>query len=121
MQMRFSRLPHAVKPAALIVGAALASALAYPASAIGGAHHNGAHQPNHGARLTATAVAPSVFPGCAWPIETTPTTAHVAAPDPYATYWLTPFLAQPTDSITISGPFPKSRFMSFAVYNDSFQ
>jgi hypothetical protein len=116
MQMRFSRLPHAVKPAALIVGAALASALAYPAGAIGGAH-----QPYHGARLTAAAVAPSVFPGCAWPIETTPTTANVAAPDPYATYWLTPFLAQPTDSITITGPFPKSRFMSFAVYNDSFQ
>jgi hypothetical protein len=62
----------------------------------------------------------SIFPGCAWPVETTPTTANVAAPDPYATYWLTPFLAKTGYSITISGVFPTSRFISFAVYNDSF-
>jgi hypothetical protein len=64
---------------------------------------------------------PPVFPGCAWPIETTPATANVAAPDPFATYWTTPFLARPHDSITIRGTYPTSRFMSFAVYNDSFQ
>jgi hypothetical protein len=62
----------------------------------------------------------AVFPGCAWPVETTPTTANIAAPDPYATYWLTPFLARTGYSITIRGIFPTSRFMSFAVYNDSF-
>jgi hypothetical protein len=62
----------------------------------------------------------AVFPGCAWPVETTPTTANIAAPDPYATYWLTPFLAKKGYSITIRGIFPTSRFMSFAVYNDSF-
>ncbi|MFI5063133.1 MAG: hypothetical protein ACHP9Z_04015 [Streptosporangiales bacterium] len=61
------------------------------------------------------------FPGCAWPVETTPATANVAAPDPYATYWTTPFRASPHDSITITGVYPTSRFMSFAVYNDSFQ
>ncbi len=62
----------------------------------------------------------AVFPGCAWPVETTPTTANIAAPDPYATYWLTPFLAKTGYSITIRGIFPTSRFMSFVVYNDSF-
>lgn len=60
-----------------------------------------------------------VFPGCSWPIETTPTTANIAAPDPYATYWLTPFLARPGYAVTIRGIFPTSRFMSFVVYNDS--
>ena len=70
--------------------------------------------------ITAAGAA-SVFPGCAWPIETTPATANVAAPDPNATYWTTPFLASPHDPITITGVYPTSRFMSFAVYNDSFQ
>ncbi len=65
--------------------------------------------------------AAGAFPGCAWPVETTPATANVAAPDPYATYWTTPFRASPHDSITITGVYPTSRFMSFAVYNDSFQ
>ena len=63
---------------------------------------------------------PAVFPGCAWPVETTPTKVNVAAPDPYATYWITPFLAKPGYSITIKGAFPTTRFMSFVVYNDSF-
>jgi hypothetical protein len=62
----------------------------------------------------------AVFPGCAWPVKTTPTTVNIAAPDPYATYWLTPFLAKTGYSITIRGVFPTSRFISFAVYNDSF-
>lgn len=64
---------------------------------------------------------PAVFPGCSWPIETTPTKANVAAPDANATYWTTPFLAGPGDSVIIRGSFPTSRFMSFVVYNDSFQ
>jgi hypothetical protein len=63
--------------------------------------------------------AAAVFPGCSWPVETTPTTANIAAPDPYATYWLTPFLARPGYAVTIKGTFPTSRFMSFVVYNDS--
>lgn len=62
----------------------------------------------------------TVFPGCAWPVETTPTMANFAAPDPYAVYWLTPFLAKPSYSLSIKGVFPASRFMSFTVYNDSF-
>ncbi len=64
---------------------------------------------------------PAVFPGCSWPVETTPTKANVAAPDSFATYWTTPFLAGPGDAVTIRGSFPTSRFMSFVVYNDSFQ
>src|SRR6202035_887430 len=64
---------------------------------------------------------PPVFHGCAWPIESTPATANVAAPDPFATYWPTPFLASPHDSIPIRGASPTSRFVSFAVYNDSFR
>lgn len=73
------------------------------------------------AGTAATTAAPTVFPGCSWPIETTPTKANVAAPDSYATYWTTPFLAGPGDSVVIKGSFPTSRFMSFVVYNDSFQ
>lgn len=69
----------------------------------------------------ATPTPPGVFPGCSWPIETTPTKANLAAPDPYATYWTTPFLAGPGDSVIIRGSFPTTRFMSFVVYNDSFQ
>ncbi len=61
------------------------------------------------------------LPDCAWPVETTPTTSNIAAPDPFATYWTTPFLASPDNSITISGSYPTSRFMSIVVYNDSDQ
>ena len=76
----------------------------------------------HGATASRPAVQVTpALPGCAWPVETTPTTSNVAAPDPFATYWTTPFLASPRDSITIRGSYPTSRFMSFAVYNDSFQ
>ena len=60
-------------------------------------------------------------PDCAWPVETTPTTSNIAAPDPFATYWTTPFLASPGNSLTIRGSYPTSRFMSIAVYNDSDQ
>ena len=72
------------------------------------------------AAVTAAAL-PTAFPGCSWPIETTPSKVNVAAPDPYATYWTTPFIASAGNSLTIKGTFPTSRFMSFTVYNDSFQ
>jgi hypothetical protein len=114
--MGFSRSQRATKCAAAATVAALAAALAYPAGAIGGAGLGGSVE-----AVTAAAVAPAVSPSCAWPVETTPATANAAAPDPFAAYWLTPFLASPNESVTISGPFPTSRFISFAVYNDSFQ
>jgi hypothetical protein len=113
--MAFSRSQRAAKCAAAATTAALAAALAYPAAAAAGA--------GLGDILTAATgtVASVTSPGCAWPVESTATTANAAAPDPFAAYWLTPFSTSSSESITISGSFPTSRFMSFAVYNDSFQ
>ena len=69
----------------------------------------------HGATASRPAVQVTpALPGCAWPVETTPTTSNVAAPDPFATYWTTPFLASPGDSITIRGSYPTSRFISLS-------
>ena len=78
--------------------------------------------PGDGGHVATTALpGQTVFPGCSWPLETTPTKANLAAPDAYATYWTTPFFAGPGDSVIIRGTYPTSRFMSFVVYNDSFQ
>jgi hypothetical protein len=113
--MTFSWSRRATKYAVAATTAALAAALVYPAATAVGAGLGGI------TATTAAVVAPVTSPGCAWPVESTPTTANVAAPDPFATYWLTPFIANRSESITINGSFPTSRFMSFAVYNDSFQ
>src|SRR5450755_4458373 len=96
------------------VAAAMVLGMSSPSSAARTSAHGGR------ASRPVVQVAP-VLPDCAWPVETTPTTSNNAAPDPFATYWTTPFLASPLDSITITGSYPTSRFMSFAVYNDSFQ
>jgi hypothetical protein len=87
-----------------------AGAAPAPESGDGGVH----------AAPTAAAL-PTAFPGCSWPLETTPSKVNLAAPDPYATYWTTPFIASAGNSLTIKGVFPTSRFMSFTVYNDSFE
>jgi hypothetical protein len=109
--MSAGRRSLAVSAAGAVAAAMLTLALSSPAGAAPTA-----------ARAASTARSQrTVFPGCSWPVETTPTNANVAAPDPYATYWTTPFFAGPGDSITIRGFFPTSRFMSFIVYNDSFQ
>ena len=116
IQMGLERSRRAAKWAAAAATMALAAAIAYSI--------NSAESSDLGGRVTAgtaAAVAPVVTPGCAWPVETTAATANAAAPDPFDAYWLTPFLASRSESITISGSFPTSRFMSFAVYNDSFQ
>ncbi len=63
---------------------------------------------------------PVAFPGCSWPIETTPTKANLFGPDPSATYWTTPFITDPGNSITIHGTFPTARYISYTVYNNSF-
>jgi hypothetical protein len=120
--MGFFRLRHATAAAVLVEAAVLASALAYQAITTHDADQGGNVKPATAATAAAAGtLAPSAFPGCAWPVETAPATGNVAAPDPFATYWVTPFLATPSDSITIRGTFPTSRFMSFAVYNDSYQ
>jgi len=54
---------------------------------------------------------------CAWPIESTPVKANVAYPDSNATYWTTPYFAQPGMSITLKGTFPAARFFSINAYN----
>ena len=112
--------PISIRRSRTVMGAAGAAAAAMvlgmssPSSA--------ARTGTHGATASRLAVQVTpALPGCAWPVETTPTTSNVAAPDPFATYWTTPFRASPRDSITIRGSYPTSRFMSFAVYNDSFQ
>jgi hypothetical protein len=114
--MGFSCSQRATKCAAAAATAALAAALAYPAASVEGAGLGG-----NGTAVMAAELTSAVSPGCAWPVESTAATANEAAPDPFTAYWLTPFVASPSESITISGSFPTSRFMSFAVYNDSFQ
>jgi hypothetical protein len=121
--MGFFRLRHAMAATVVVEVAALVSALAYQASTTQDtANQGGKGKPATAATAdTAGTLTPSAFPGCAWPVESAPATGNGAAPDPFATYWLTPFLATSGDSVTIRGAFPTSRFMSFAVYNDSFQ
>jgi hypothetical protein len=112
LQMAHSYLQRAVKTAGVVSAATLCLALAYESGAIGGS-------PARTKGVAASAQPP--FPGCAWPVESTAETANAAAPDPFTAYWLTPFRAEPGESMTIRGEFPVSRFISFAVYNDSFQ
>ena len=109
------RRGRAVAVAASVSAVALIAVFSSPADATPSSGLGG-----QGQAATVPHSLSAVFPGCSWPVETTPTTANIAAPDPYATYWLTPFLAKAGYSITIKGTFPTSRFMSFAVYNDSF-
>jgi hypothetical protein len=120
--MGFFRMRHATMTIALVEVAVLVTALAYQASTTHGAGQGGSGRPTTAATAAvAGTLTPPVLPGCAWSVETAPATGNVATPDPFATYWVTPFRAAPSDSITIKGAFPTSRFMSFAVYNDSFQ
>jgi hypothetical protein len=113
---------HVTVTAVVVEVAALASALAYQASTTRDADQGGNVKPTTAATAAmAGTLAPPLLADCAWPVETAPATGNVATPDPFAAFWVTPFLAKPSDSITIRGAFPTSRFMSFAVYNDSFQ
>jgi hypothetical protein len=107
--------------AGVVAVTTLALILNVPASAApAAAATTAATAAGNSGEAAAAASARMVFPGCAWPVEDTPTTANFAAPDPYAVYWLTPFLARTGYSLTIRGSYPTSRFMSFTVYNDSF-
>ncbi len=58
---------------------------------------------------------------CAWPVESTPLKANVAYPDSNATYWTTPYVAQPGLTITVSGTFPSARFFGIDVYSSNAQ
>jgi hypothetical protein len=68
----------------------------------------------------ASAHAASVHPGqCAWPIKADPDLVNVAWPDEGAQYWATPFTVAPGTTMTIRGRFPRGRYMSFHLYEDS--
>ena len=74
-----------------------------------------------GASKSASRVA-RVTSRCAWPIATNAETLsanrlfNISNPDTAADYWLTPFAVQDGLRITLSGHYPASRYMSFAVY-----
>lgn len=59
------------------------------------------------------------FPYCSWWAKTTPETLNVAFPDAAATYWTTPFYAEPGLEIKIEGTYPDARYMSFNVYDEA--
>lgn len=66
------------------------------------------------------AVAPQgAFPYCSWWAKTTPETLNVAFPDAAATYWTTPFYAEPGLEIKVEGTYPDARYMSFNVYDEA--
>jgi hypothetical protein len=61
--------------------------------------------------------AATLQPGqCAWPLKADPDLVNVAWPDEGAQYWATPFTVAPGTSMTISGRFPRGRYMSFHLY-----
>lgn len=72
--------------------------------------------------LTAPAQAATTkeFPYCSWWLETTATSMNVAFPDTSATYWTTPYIAEPDMKIRVDGTYPDTRFMSFTVYDNTF-
>lgn len=72
-----------------------------------------------GSAIAVPPVQAKPFPVCSWWTETTATTMNVAFPDTAATYWTTPFLAQPGMSIQVDGRYPQTRFMSFTVYDNA--
>lgn len=63
-----------------------------------------------------TAAAP--FPGCAWPIVSTPTSANVLYPDSNSTYWTTPYRARPGMRIYLEGAYPNARYFSIQAYDN---
>jgi len=75
-----------------------------------------------GASKSASRV-PRVTSGCAWPIATNAETLSENAlfdihnPDAAADYWLMTFVVQHGLRITLSGQYPRSRYMSFAIYS----
>ena len=75
-----------------------------------------------GAASAATRPLP-ITPACAWPIATNAQTIsenpllNISNPDIAADYWVMPFTVQDGLRITLSGHYPASRYMSFAIYN----
>ena len=71
------------------------------------------------AGASAATPSPGTFPYCSWWAKTTPETLNVAFPDAAATYWTTPFYAEPGLEIKVEGTYPDARYMSFNVYDEA--
>jgi hypothetical protein len=75
-----------------------------------------------GASKSASHAAPASA-DCAWPIAVNAQTIsenpliNISNPDTASDYWLMAFTVQDGLRITLSGRYPASRYMSFAVYN----
>ena len=72
-----------------------------------------AHVPAAGAAIP--------FPGCSWPVESTPTSANVLYPDSNSTYWTTPYRVQPGMQIYLRGRYPTARYFSIQAYDNNAQ
>ena len=72
-----------------------------------------AHAPAASARLP--------FPGCSWPVESTPTSANVLYPDSNSTYWTTPYRVRPGMQIYLRGRYPTARYFSIQAYDNNAQ
>jgi hypothetical protein len=65
----------------------------------------------------------STTPSCGWPIAANAQTisadsaVNIHNPDTASDYWLMPFTVEANSSITLSGRYPDSRYMSLAVYS----
>jgi len=67
------------------------------------------------------AAATTPFPGCSWPVESTPTSANVLYPDSNSTYWTTPYRVRPGMRIILRGTYPTARYFSIQAYDNSAQ
>ncbi len=58
-----------------------------------------------------TALRVAVLQGqlCAWPLVVSVGTLNLAAPDPSATYWVTPYILPPGTSLLVRGTYPYAR------------
>lgn len=61
------------------------------------------------------------FPGCSWPVESTPTSANVLYPDSNSTYWTTPYRVKPGMRIYLTGRYPTARYFSIQAYDNDAQ
>jgi hypothetical protein len=61
------------------------------------------------------------FPGCSWPVESTPTSANVLYPDSNSTYWTTPYRVKPGMRIHLRGTYPTARYFSIQAYDNNAQ
>ena len=72
-----------------------------------------AHAPAAGAAIP--------FPGCSWPVESTPTSANVLYPDSNSTYWTTPYRVKPGMRMYLRGRYPTARYFSIQAYDNNAQ